>query len=313
MKKFFVILLALVLPAALLLTGCGSKAPDSIGITGGDIMLGEIGETLDLTQRITTEGSEGAELTYSSSDSSVVTVDEQGCITAAGYGSAAVTVSAKADPSVQDTVNLLVWPYQGIYTASKYIDAMGCEIRIRLTLYPDGSFAYYRYPMVVALDGGGQMPWLEDEGSYTAEGAEFRLNGDYLGEYVLTFQLADGEASLTGSVPTGGASTQIKLILNDTDDRGEAGSYTGYGETVQGDLLDYCLALSGGSYELKANGGTISAGSYTFCGDEVEFAAAQGLSFTASYDADRGTVEGTEIPVSADSLDLTAVTLIKEN
>ncbi len=311
MKRVFLILLCMLLTAALL-TSCGKAAPTAITIASDGILLRGAGDTTDLSARITAEGAAHAALVFQSSDPAVVDVNDAGVLTAKANGSATVTVSAAADKDVFASVDVLVFDYTGVYTAQKYIDAMGCDIRVRLSLEADGTFSYYRYPMVVALDGGGQMPPLSDSGSFTISGSKVAFTAQTLGEYTLDLHLADGAATMEGKVPTGGAPTQMQLMQNTAADGSENGTYSGTGETERGEQLSLALTLTDGAYTLTANADVVSKGSFTFAADGVEFAADEGASFSAMYDASRAVVEGTAVPIDAQGLPGVAVTLTKE-
>lgn len=306
-KMMAALMVLAVLCAAL--TGCGAKGPTALNSGLTDMLLGSVGETCDLSEQITAEGGSAAALNYVSSDAAVAEVSDSGVVTARAFGSAVITASVQGNDSVYVSVNVLVTPYRGVYTASKYIEAMGCEVRIRLTLNDDGSYAYYRYPMYVSLSGGGQMDALTDSGTYAISGGQLSFTGEYLGQFDLQLQISDGSTSLRGSVPTGGAATQMQLVHNDTQDRGESGRYTGRSETADGAPLDYVLTLEQGSYTLTAGDDTLSAGPYSFDGTAMEFAAAQGASFTAEYDEARGVVEGTALPAAANGFEQAAGTL----
>lgn len=291
--------------AAVLLTACGTKAPDSITLKTSALMFGGVGETYDFSQEVEIKGDSGAKLNYSVSDTSVAEVSDNGVITAKGFGSVTVTVYAAADEKIKAAADILVFPYRGVYTATKYIDAMGCDIRIRLKLNDDGTYDYFRYPMTVVLSGGGSMPSLSDKGVFKVNGSKFTFTGEYLSEFDLAFQINSGKATLSGSIPTGGANTQMQMLLNTSDDRGESGTYTGRGETENGSVIDYALTLNGGVYTLKTTRSgqseNISSGIYSFENGVIEFTASEGASFKADYSAARGVVEGTAIPVSGDS------------
>ena len=118
-------------------------------------------------------------------------------------------------------------------------------------------------------------------------------------------------------MPTGGAPTTMKLVKNDTEDRGESGTYKGSGETADGVGVEYELVLNKGEYEFKGstNGSEMqvfSRGTYSFDGSRIEFAASEGVSFRATFDSERGVVEGTAIPTNGeDASENTAVTLAK--
>lgn len=310
MKRVFAITMCVLL-AVTLLASCGKAAPTAITIASDGILLRGAGDTADLVALVTAQGTEDAALVYTSSDTAVADVSEAGILTAKADGTATVTVSAAADARVFAAVDVLVYDYAGVYTAQKYIDAMGCSIRVRITLGQDGTFAYYRYPMVVALDGGGQMPPLSDSGSYTVSGSTVTCTAQALGSFTLELHIVDGSASLEGKVPTGGAPTQMQLVQNAAADGSENGTYSGSGESEDGKAISYALTLTDGAYTLTANEAALSKGSYTFAPDGVEFSASEGASFTAAYDAARAVVEGTSVPADAEGLSGVAVTLTK--
>lgn len=311
MKRVFVITMCILL-AVTLLTSCGKAAPTAITIASDGILLRGAGDTADLSARITAEGAVNAELAFQSSDPAVVEVNNNGFLTARKNGSATVTVFAAANRNVFASVDVLVYDFTGVYTAQKYIDAMGCDIRVRLSLDANGTFSYYRYPMVVALDGGGQMPPLSDSGSYAVSGSKVTFTARSLGEYTLDLHTANGVATMEGKVPTGGAPTQMLLVQNTAADGSENGTYSGTGETEGGEPLSFVLTLTDGAYTLTTNAEVVSKGSFTFAADGVEFAADEGVSFTASYNASRGVVEGTAVPGAAEDFSGVAVTLSKE-
>ena len=287
-----------------MLSGCGGpKAPESVAFENEGYILGAAGQTYDLSEEVVLEGENVSEdVTFSTSDESIVTVSEDGILTAEGEGGATVTVTSAEDESVSATVDVLVYDFTGLYTAEKYIDAMGCDVRISFLLSEDGNFDFYRYPMNVALDGGGQMEGMKDKGTYKTEGNKIVFTPEYLKEFSLTFQLDEnGQAQLAGDTPTGGATTEMNFDRGVREDRGENGVYTGSGESQSGEMISYRLEMNNGEYSLKAGDTVISAGTYAFMDSETEFYATEGSTFHAVYDAERHVVEGTEIPVAGDN------------
>lgn len=302
---------AFILSMALLcmaLVGCGGKAPKAVVPNVTQVLLNAAGESYALS--VATEGVENAPVNYVSSATGVAEVSGSGVITATGSGIATITVSAAADESVYATVDVMVTPFLGVYTAEKYIDAMGCDVRVRLTLLEDGTYTFYRYPMYVDLAGGGDMPELTDQGSFLNSGAQFDFKGELLGAFSLTFQAGSEGLTLQGSVPTGGASTQLQLVQNSLGDGTENGVYSSAAETADGTALRCTLTLKSGDYVFTVNNDTVSSGSYSFSGSTMEFAAAQGDSFMATYNADRGTVESLSFPCGEGSN--TSATLQRE-
>ena len=213
MKKRKIITAGICVLAAAALAGCAQKAPDAITAAVSELVLSGTGDTADISELIKIEGDAEAKLKYSVSDESILNISDDGIVTAADYGAATVVISAQADENVYTSIDVLVADYMEKYTVTKYIDAMGCDIKIDLTLNKDGTFDYYRYPMNVQLEGGGEMDGLTDQGTYTVEGNKVNLKGDYLGEYTLELKLNLGEISLNGSIPTGGAATQVQMNI----------------------------------------------------------------------------------------------------
>lgn len=213
MKKIIAIAAALALLTAAL-AGCGSKAPESLEFGVEACLLGGEGETFDAGAVLTVNGDGvSQEVVYTSSDEAVVTVSADGIVTAVGSGSAVITAASVEDDAVTAAMDVAVYAYHGTYSGTKFIDAMGCEINVDITLNADGTFSYHRGPLVINMEGGGEMPALEDAGTYVLSGSEITFTADTLGEYTLTFAIADGAASIGGKVPTGGPTTEMVLAL----------------------------------------------------------------------------------------------------
>ncbi len=70
----------------------------------------EIGDSRTVTATVTPDNASDKSVIYASSDESVVTVDENGKITAVGEGTATVTVVSASDPDVKETVTVKVNP-----------------------------------------------------------------------------------------------------------------------------------------------------------------------------------------------------------
>ncbi|MEE1086995.1 MAG: hypothetical protein U0L05_07525 [Schaedlerella sp.] len=102
--------------------------------------------------------------------------------------------------------------YAGTYAGEKYIEAMGCDIAVEITLEEDGTFSYYRAPMAIQMEGGGEMPELTDEGTFEMEDGKILFTAEVLGEYAAAYSIKDDTAVLTGKIPTGGASTDMELV-----------------------------------------------------------------------------------------------------
>lgn len=284
------------------LTGCGgAKTPKSLAFQSEGYVFSGEEETLNLVEEVKAEGEDTSkEFVFTSSDESVAVISEDGILTTKQEGTAKVTVAAAQDENVSATTDILVYDYTGIYTGEKYIDAMGCNVRISFELGKDGNFSFYRYPMNVALEGGGQMEGMPEEGSYRVEGNQIVFTPEYFKEFSLRLSIKDNKAMLTGDTPTGGAITEMVFTQNQMEDQGEAGVYEGNGENEAGEMISYHLELENGRYQFSAQEEVISQGSYRFLDSEIEFFATEGMTFHASYNADRKVIEGTDIPTAAE-------------
>lgn len=189
------------------------NAPESIAFEEDAHLLAALGETYDAAQilEITGEGA-SQEILYSTYDESVAEVSADGIITAVGYGVTTIVASSVADEAVSASMDVAVYDLYGTYSGVKTIEAMGCDISIDITLNDDGTFDYYRAPMVVQLEGGGEMPELEGDGTFEMDGTQITFTSETLGEFAMAFSLEDEDGCLTGKVPTGGADTEMELI-----------------------------------------------------------------------------------------------------
>ena len=206
MARILSILLAislLLLPAAF-----AENAPAPMAFTQGAALLGKAGDTLDAAALL--ENAPEA-VNYVSAEETVATVDANGLVTAVSEGVATIVAISAADNSVYASLDVAVYDYSGLWTGSKHVDAMNCDIDIELTLNEDGTFAFVRAPMTVAISGGGEMPALEDAGTYVIEGGEFRFTADSLGEFSAAFGFDAGAPVLSGKLPTGGPTTDMIL------------------------------------------------------------------------------------------------------
>ena len=89
------------------LYGYFKKPVSGVVINTGNIVLNENDETkIEIT--VNPEDATIKDVIYESGDSTVVTVDENGNITAVGEGTTTVTVSSKDDPTKKDTITITV-------------------------------------------------------------------------------------------------------------------------------------------------------------------------------------------------------------
>lgn len=213
-KKLFTIgMMAAALSMTPVLANAEGEAPESLQFAEEAYVIPGLGETYDAGEALEIAG-EGAsqEIVYSTYDETVAEVSEEGVVTAVGYGVTTIIASSAADETVSASMDVAVFDLFGTYSGVKTIEAMGCDIAIDITLEEDGTFTYYRAPMVVQLEGGGEMPEQEDAGTYEMSGAEITFTGEALGEYTLSFGIQEEEGYLTGKVPTGGADTEMDLV-----------------------------------------------------------------------------------------------------
>lgn len=231
MKKQVFSLLSILL----LMTGCGnetskSDAKTSISdtstatadegtfeLTKSAVLLQKEGSTFDLKTCFTLTDGDESKVSYSVDDDTIATVDADGVVTAKKEGEAVATITYAGE---KYEVDILVFDYTGTYGASKYVDAMKCDLNVQLDLSDDGKFEYYRGAMDINVEGmGGKMslPEATFNGTYTIDGNVFGFvfdaaeDGYY--DFDLTFKIdSDKGAMLSGSVPTGGAVSKLELI-----------------------------------------------------------------------------------------------------
>lgn len=198
---------------AIFMTGCGAKTPESVALTTGAVMLANAGDTYDLATAIVVEPADAeAAFAYASSDIAVAEVSADGVITAVGEGTATISVTLEdKSENVALSMDVAVYDYIAAYSATKHIDAMGCDVSVDITLNEGGTYSFYRAPMNIAMSGGGEMPGLEDAGTYTMNGAEIVFTSEVLGEFTVTLSMENGSAVLSGKIPTGGPSTDMVL------------------------------------------------------------------------------------------------------
>lgn len=193
--------------------GAEGNAPESIQFEEAAYLLPALGETYDAAAALEISGDgAGSEMIYSTFDESVAEVSEDGVVTATGYGITTIIASSAVDETVSASMDIAVYDLYGTYSGVKTIEAMGCDVAIDITLNEDGTYSYYRAPMEVQMSGGGEMPELEEEGTYEMTGTEITFTGESLGEYTASFSIEDENGCLEGKLPTGGAATDMKLV-----------------------------------------------------------------------------------------------------
>lgn len=193
--------------------GADGGAPEHIQFEEAAHLIPALGETYDAAAALEISGDDASgEMVYSTFDESVAEVSEDGVITATGYGITTIVVSSAVDETVSASMDVAVFDLYGTYSGVKTIEAMGCDVAVDITLKEDGTYSYYRAPMEVALSGGGEMPELEEEGTYEMTGTEITFTGETLGEYTAVFRIEEENGCLAGKLPTGGAATEMELV-----------------------------------------------------------------------------------------------------
>ena len=306
MKKILSIVLIAVLCVSMV--GCSGLKSIELASEGYIFKVGD--SPLDISAEIVVDG-EG-ELTYSSSDENVVKFSEDGALSVIGNGTATITVASAKNEDVKAVADVLVTDYYGVYACEKYVDAMGCDIKLTIDFKEDGTYNMFRYPMYVNLDGGGLMPVMYDGGTYKTDGNSIVVTPDEpknlnISEdgFALSFLYQeDGSSVIQGKTPTGGAMTDMTFEKFIYEDRAESGKYIGIAETAQAKMVEFDLTLDAGNYTINSSvdgkkAETISKGRYVFKDEIIEFVAETGISFCAEYNKERKVVEGTDFPTTA--------------
>ena len=120
------------------LYGYFKKPVESVEINGGDIVLNKDDKTV-VNVIVKPEDATVKDLVYESSDETVVTVDDNGEITAIGEGTAIITVYSKDDPTKSDTITVTVkFPVTDIRVEETEITLnKGTSDKIEVTVTPD--------------------------------------------------------------------------------------------------------------------------------------------------------------------------------
>ena len=176
LKKFILLPLA-----ALVLAGCGPDIipPEGVTVTAAETTL-ELGDTTTVTAALTPADAK-AEITWSSSDTEVATVDATGKVTAVGLGEVEITAHAVSDEKiVRGSVELAVNPDVEAVLAS-----IATEIAVTGTaslVAPEGSLGTFGFDTYVNVNEG------EEQWFHTSEGSTYSYFADedgYLVDYVL--------------------------------------------------------------------------------------------------------------------------------
>ena len=303
MKRIKIVFFALFLTFTVIsFVSCEIKAPQKLEFRSAKYLLSDPGSVLDLSGELYVTGDKRAKIVYAVSDESVATVSPDGTLIAVGSGTAEITAVAADDENVRASAEIMVYPYAGAFVAEKYVDTLGCEVRARIVLDPQGSYVFYRYPMDPEKNGGVITPSFTDSGWYRVENGRFFFTGDVLGDFDMTFSARDGRICLDGTVALGVARAKLTMELFRFSDRGEFGVYAGEGQSESGAAVDCQLYLENGSYKLlvksKSGQDTVSSGIYAFNGDVIEFVASRGPSFYAEYSSAVAVVRSDGFPIS---------------
>ena len=208
MKRFISILMALCMLACTVVCAAEEAPIEGMHFTAAAGMLVQAGDTLDLAALLANPTDD---VIFTTSDETVATVDEAGVVTAVADGIATIVAVSAGDTSVYAYMDVAVYNYLGLYSGSKLVEMMGCDIAVDITLNLDGTFAYYRAPLVINMEGGGEMHEIFDQGTFVVNGNEVVFTADELGEFSLMLTFVDGVACMTGKIPTGGPTTEMTI------------------------------------------------------------------------------------------------------
>lgn len=150
MKKVLMVLFSFVLVFALV--ACGEEKLNVTVKINNTVKTVKVGETLTLN--IEVQGTDNTGVTYSSNKTNIATVSDQGVVTGVKAGSAIITVTSVADPTVNAKVTISVKAQGG---SGEEIDLGGYEITIAYSpnsLYEMDPFLEY---------GGSGQPSVDRE------------------------------------------------------------------------------------------------------------------------------------------------------
>lgn len=212
-------ILAVSVLGASVITNCAEAVPEGISFTTDAYILPALDAEFDIASLLEITGENASEeIIYSTYDDSIAEVNEEGMLVANDYGVTTIIASSAADETICASIDVAVCDFYGTYAGTKTIEAMGCDITVELTLEEDGTYSFYRAPMNISMDGGGEMPEMTDIGTYEVNGVEVTFTGEELGEFTVTFQLDEENTFLAGKVPTGGPTTQLELVKEETEE-----------------------------------------------------------------------------------------------
>ena len=128
----------------------------------------EIGDEIQLEVYVDPDDATDGSVTYESSDDKVITVDENGKITAAGEGTATITVTSVSDPTKKDTIEITVKkpfvPVKDVEIKNEVTEPVeiGDEIQLEVNVNPDnatGSSVTYESSddKVITVDENGKV------------------------------------------------------------------------------------------------------------------------------------------------------------
>lgn len=216
-------ILAVSITGASVFAHAAAEDKESIAFVSEAYILPAIDAEVEVTELLE-NGGEEKEIVYSTYDDSVAEVNEEGILVAKEYGVTTIIASLASDEAVCASIDVAVCDFYGMYSGTKTVEAMGCDIAVEITLNEDGTYSFYRAPMLIDMEGGGEMPEMTDKGTYKTEGTELIFTGEELGEFSVTFQIEEEKTFLSGKVPTGGPTTQLELVKQDTEEDKEAES-----------------------------------------------------------------------------------------
>jgi len=163
----------------------------SVSIDGGDRTM-EIGDEDQLTARVRPTGATNKNVRWRSSDPSVVTVDDDGNITAVGEGTAVITVTTE-DGDLEDEITITVVP-GAIPATGATIDvgAQGITIEVGQEL---------NIPHTITPSNTTDTPvWTSNNGNVAIVNQNGRIRGAAVGTSVVTLTVGGKTATVTVNV-----------------------------------------------------------------------------------------------------------------
>jgi hypothetical protein len=176
------------------LVACTTPTPASVTnvtIDGGDRTI-TLDDVLTLTATVTTTGNATTTVTWTSSNTGVATIDQNGTITTRTTGSTGITATSTADPSKSDSITLTINNPPGTVAWARQFGTSGDDVANGITTDGNGNVYAAGYT-TGALDGS-------NAGSSDA----FIRSYDSSGNHRWTRQFGTSNADVAAGIATDG-------------------------------------------------------------------------------------------------------------